>query len=736
MENYNKVLEAQELQLSATGLAQERYGIYLDSIEAKTNKFTATWEEMWMKTINSDLIRGLIDLGTSVLTFINNLGGLPPILERILFLIIAIKGQEIGALFLTLVSGVGKAIPALKAFGVTLSTISMTATGLIGLLITVAGLIATIAGGGTLGGAIQEELDRREKSKEFSESFAKNAKDIAKAIKETKQVVEDNPIVPQVELVDLEKLLEMYDEIEKANGEILGSVVKTADGVVGLIKSYDDLGYATLENVEQLREMFPEDYMQALTFEGDQIQINTDVIKKLTVAKALESLQTIKASKIALLSDKIKAESALQSAKAILSNLKMSIAANGSLAQSYIEVAKAAMIAAQAQGVVDSIDAKISAIENEIAVAEEYYNQLQSGVYWTNALAEATDGAAGSVRGLTDAQEAYDALLKMTIDMLKQEKEAEKERLKESLEGYKKIIDAKKEELDLIKEKEEYEDKLADKNKEISSIDAELFEIQFDNSEEAQKRRLELEEKRAKATEELETIEAERSHELQDQSLDKEYERFEEDINAKIKLIDDYLSQTGLIAQEAMALLTARSGELYQRLIEWNRLYGDGLDSTIDKLWNQYQVLSQIAGNGSGSGNGSGGTNGNGNPKPPTTNPSTGGGGGGGHPYLTMHDGGTVGGLPKIQESEQFAKLLKGEVVATDSDMRNFMRNTLPRFASMGGGQGVGDISLEINVAGNLDKSVLPDLKSAVFEVMNAALRQRGKKTNSFANSI
>ena len=40
MQNYDQVLKAQTLEANSAGLAQQRYAIYLDSVEAATNRQT------------------------------------------------------------------------------------------------------------------------------------------------------------------------------------------------------------------------------------------------------------------------------------------------------------------------------------------------------------------------------------------------------------------------------------------------------------------------------------------------------------------------------------------------------------------------------------------------------------------------------------------------------------------------------------------------------------------------
>jgi len=103
---------------------------------------------------------------------------------------------------------------------------------------------------------------------------------------------------------------------------------------------------------------------------------------------------------------------------------------------------------------------------------------------------------------------------------------------------------------------------------------------------------------------------------------------------------------------------------------------------------------------------------------------------------VEQHHGGEFAG--KLKSNEVFSKLLKGEYVATEGQMSNFMGNILPRIANQPTGtsikNGETNISMPIHVEGNLDKSVLPDLEKMMnktFEKMNAALMSRGYKRST-----
>jgi len=110
-----------------------------------------------------------------------------------------------------------------------------------------------------------------------------------------------------------------------------------------------------------------------------------------------------------------------------------------------------------------------------------------------------------------------------------------------------------------------------------------------------------------------------------------------------------------------------------------------------------------------------------------------------GDPTIERHSGGTIeshhdgnfaGGL---KSNEVFAKLLEGEYIATETKMNNFMKNILPRMVSynygVSGENGNIVVNMPINVEGDFDKKVVPDIEQMtqrVIQKINNALEVRG----------
>lgn len=198
---------------------------------------------------------------------------------------------------------------------------------------------------------------------------------------------------------------------------------------------------------------------------------------------------------------------------------------------------------------------------------------------------------------LNDQIDAVNDLIDLVVEMIKKEKDLEKEGLQEQLDTYKKLIDSQKELLSLKEDEYNYEKSLNEATGNVDRIQAKIDALRYDDSAEANAKRLKLYEELNEAQAELDELNHEREISLQEKALDDEYKRYEEQLNKQIKAIDDYLSKEGQIRQDAMALIDKKSQELYNRLLQYNRQYGDGVDQTITDAWNKaYAALGQYGG--------------------------------------------------------------------------------------------------------------------------------------------
>lgn len=299
----------------------------------------------------------------------------------------------------------------------------------------------------------------------------------------------------------------------------------------------------------------------------------------------------------------------------------------GELGEAYKDLAEAELAALTAKGhlaevdailkSIDSIDlsnvtAGIYGIGDAASSAKSQLSNLQSGM--ENLLSQTISWLKDEYSRAQDAQENYyesqiDAL-EEAKDAAKERWDAEKEALEDAKDSYNDLIDAQIELLKRQKDADDYAKNREEKEEAISDIENQLLAIEGDDSIEAQKMRLELEEQLKEAQEELEELQSDREYELREQALQDEKDRYNDEVDAKLEAIDkqseaeekayqdridrlqDYLDAVRNAVRteadwraEAYDWINNNSDELYQKLIEWNRIYGDGLDSTIDKLF-------------------------------------------------------------------------------------------------------------------------------------------------------
>ena len=134
MQNWDVVADTIDKANNAQGAAIEGNEMYMDSIAGKITQLKSAWQELATTTINSDFIKGFVDIGTAVVKLTTNIGGLAPVLTTVLGLFVAIKGANIAEAFKAIGSAI---ISAISGIGSATTIMS----GWIGIAIAVAGAI-------------------------------------------------------------------------------------------------------------------------------------------------------------------------------------------------------------------------------------------------------------------------------------------------------------------------------------------------------------------------------------------------------------------------------------------------------------------------------------------------------------------------------------------------------------------------------------------------------------------
>lgn len=195
----------------------------------------------------------------------------------------------------------------------------------------------------------------------------------------------------------------------------------------------------------------------------------------------------------------------------------------------------------------------------------------------------------------------YDAQID-NLDKISDELDNQKDAFEDKIDQQKELLKLQKEEMDNA-------DELAEKNKSIADIDAQLMELQYDNSAEAQAKRLKLLDERAEKEKDLADWQKDNDYNTKIDALDKEKSEYEKTIEAEKKAIEAQ-KQTLQDAQKqfettlgnikngfdtfikilssdlvknliSKALINTGSDTVTRLLTGYNKLFGTGIDSDV-----------------------------------------------------------------------------------------------------------------------------------------------------------
>lgn len=195
----------------------------------------------------------------------------------------------------------------------------------------------------------------------------------------------------------------------------------------------------------------------------------------------------------------------------------------------------------------------------------------------------------------------YDAQID-NLDKISDELDDQKDAFEDKIDQQKELLKLQKEEMDNA-------DELAEKNKSIADIDAQLMELQYDDSAEAQAKRLKLLDERAEKEKDLADWQKDNDYNTKIDALDKEKSEYEKTIEAEKKAIEaqkqtlqdaqkQFETTLGNIQNGFNTFIKILSSDLVKNLISkalintgsdtvtnlltgYNKLFGTDIDSDV-----------------------------------------------------------------------------------------------------------------------------------------------------------
>lgn len=238
--------------------------------------------------------------------------------------------------------------------------------------------------------------------------------------------------------------------------------------------------------------------------------------------------------------------------------------------------------------IVELYTTAVKAVEKEIEAArkaglkdtDDYIQQLQKKI--KDYQKELTSMREDAQKELEDSEQE---LVDMRIKMIKQEIDDRKDGLNKQLSDLKDFYQKQKDMLRDARDEEKYLDDQAEKRKKVADIERELSALQRDDSAWAAKRRLELEQNLADARKELREFEKDHAIEVAEEELDKISELREKDINAQIEELENITPHD--LYEWASYDIKHATNDLYEAMIEYNNVYGDGIEKNIIDMWDR-----------------------------------------------------------------------------------------------------------------------------------------------------
>ena len=237
----------------------------------------------------------------------------------------------------------------------------------------------------------------------------------------------------------------------------------------------------------------------------------------------------------------------------------------------------------------------ISKVEAEIAAArkqgltneDDYIQELQDK--WQSYNKAIKD----IQKDITDAaKDALNDLVDYRVNMFKKDIDNEKDALDKKLDYLKEFYDKQKEMLQDQYDEEEYLKEQSEKRKSVSDIQAQLAQLEFDDSAWAQKRKAELQKELADAQDELDSFEKQHALDAALDAIEESYNAQEEQLQKQIDALDAELNDPELMFNKALAAIQENTGNLYEQMLEYNRKYGSGNDDDVKDVYEEaYKAL-------------------------------------------------------------------------------------------------------------------------------------------------
>lgn len=412
--------------------------------------------------------------------------------------------------------------------------------------------------------------------------------------------------------LDFSPILDMNTESMKSLSESLDNVQSSFASIKSVIDDYNKTGILSIDNLQKLLEL-DDKYIEILFDENGNLTLNEQAYQNLTKAK----LENIKVDMLKNTIDNIKK---IQDEESALDYLEQQYNDTAKATQNYTEailnsyVTKGILKGGKIKeavldiyntykqyatlientdttwaGNTDATNAQTKALEKQ-KEALENVNKEQEAI--KENLESQKEALEDIVAEYEDSQSKINNLIDLTVDMLKQKYEDEKEIIEKNKDAYKDKVDALKESLEEEKDAYDKHQSIYEKKNDVSTLQRQLASLQGTTSVEGKQRLAEIQKELSEATQDLHDTQYENSISDRQDALDQEYERKEKLWDKEIKRIEEVVGNERQLRIQAMSLIDTKSNEFYNDL--WGYVYKYTTKSRFEfnTLWSEaYSAL-------------------------------------------------------------------------------------------------------------------------------------------------
>lgn len=183
------------------------------------------------------------------------------------------------------------------------------------------------------------------------------------------------------------------------------------------------------------------------------------------------------------------------------------------------------------------------------------------------------------------AKSTLDNLVQYRMKVIKDQRQKEKDALKQNLSDLKEYYDKQKQMLQDNRDEEKYLEEQAEKRKSVADIRSDIARLKYDNSAWAQKRIIELTEELNEAEKELNDFEKDHALDAQLEFIDSEYERVAKEIESAVEKIDEALNDPTALYNQALIEIESGTKSIYEEMKEYAQQNGNGSSNEAYDLW-------------------------------------------------------------------------------------------------------------------------------------------------------